>query len=229
MDHKLHHDDLHDHEYTLKSELVHHLPYAIFSVALGLSILSFFTFIARGIFEPIFMHKGFNMLFHSFHFMHLVFAGTGTVVMFRRFSKKVFPAIFLGIFSPIIFCTLSDCVLPYLGGRALGVDMTFHFCLLTELANVIPFLFVGIINGWILSGHHASRQGFYSVFSHAGHILVSALAASFYLVSHGFDLWYKQIGAVFIFLIVAVVIPCTLSDVVVPMSFARSRTKNEKH
>ena len=229
MDHKHNHDDLHNHDDTLKSELVHHLPYAIFSVAFALSILSFVAFIARGFDEPAITNKGFKMLFHSFHFMHLVFAATGTVVMFRRFSHKVFSAFVIGALSPIVFCTLSDSVLPYLGGRALGVNMHFHMCFSTELLNVIPFLVVGIINGWILIGHHSSKQGFYSVFSHAIHILISSLAAAFYLVSHGFTDWHKQIGAVFVFLIIAVVIPCTLSDVVVPMSFARARRKNEKH
>lgn len=222
-------DLLHDHEHTIKGELVHHLPYAIFSVAFALSIVSLFSFIARGFGDPVVMHKGFKMLFHCFHFMHLVFAATGTIVMFRRFSRNVVSALIVGTLSPIIFCTLSDSILPYLGGRALGVDMSFHLCFFTEIVNVIPFLVVGIINGWILSGHHSSKQGFYSVFSHSGHILVSSLAATFYLVAHGFTDWHKQIGAVFIFILIAVVIPCTLSDVVVPMSFARARNKHEKH
>ena len=227
MSHKDH--DFHSHEHTLQSELVHHLPYAIFSVAFALSILSFLTFISRGFGDPTVMNKGYKMLFHAFHFMHLVFAATGTVVMYRRFSKSIGFAILIGIFSPIIFCTLSDSILPYLGGRALGVDMHFHLCFITELKNVIPFLIVGIINGLILSSHHASRQGFYSVFSHAIHIFVSSLAATTYIVAHGFSDWYKQIGAVFIFIIIAVVIPCTLSDVVVPMRFAKARHKDEKH
>jgi len=229
MHHNHDHNDFHNHEHTIKSELVHHLPYAIFGVALALSVLSLFSFIARGFGEPVVMIKGFKMLFHSFHFMHLVFAATGTLVMFRRFSHSVFSALVIGVVSPMVFCTLSDSILPYLGGRALGVDMHFHLCFMTELKNVIPFLVVGIINGWVLSGHHTSKQGFYSVFSHAVHILVSALAATFYLVSHGFFDWHKQIGAVFIFIIIAVVIPCTLSDVVVPLFFAKMRNKHEKH
>lgn len=227
--HSSHSPDFHDHEHTVKGELVHHLPYAIFSVAFALSILSICTFWARGFGDPVVMHKGFKMLFHSFHFMHLVFAATGTIVMFRRFSHNVLWALIIGTLSPVLFCTLSDSVLPYLGGRALGVDMHFHMCFITEIANVIPFLVVGIINGWVLSSHHTSKQGFYSVFSHAIHIFVSSLAATFYLVAHGFTDWYHQIGAVFVFILVAVVIPCTLSDIVVPMAFAKARNKHEKH
>lgn len=220
-----HHDDLHGHEHTLKSELVHHVPYAIFSVAFALSILSLFAFIARGFPDATGTSKGFKMLFHSFHFMHLVFATTGTLIMFRRFSKSVWAAMTIGIISPVFFCTLSDSILPYLGGRALGVTMSFHLCFWTELYNVIPFLVVGLINGWVMSVHHSSRQGFYSVFSHFIHIFVSSLAATFYLVAHGFFDWYKQMGAVFLFIIIAVVIPCTLSDIVVPMFFAKRNKK----
>lgn len=225
MEHHHYEGDLHDHEHTLKQELVHHVPYAISSVAFALSILSLFSFIARGFQDPMIAHKGFKMLFHSFHFMHIVFAATGTIIMFRRFSKSFWAGLAIGIISPAIFCTLSDSVLPYLGGRALGIDMSFHLCFVTELRNVIPFLVAGIINGWVMSGHHSSKQGFYSVFSHFLHIFVSALAATFYLVAHGYADWYKQIGAVFIFIILAVVVPCTLSDVVVPMAFARAHRK----
>ena len=58
---------------------------------------------------------------------------------------------------------------------------------------------------------------------------VSSLASTFYLVAHGFAHWHTQIGLVFLSLIVAVVIPCTLSDLVVPMTFARAGRGNEKH
>jgi len=49
------------------------------------------------------------------------------------------------------------------------------------------------------------------------------LASAFYMVSSGFGDWIDQIGLVFILLIFAVVIPCTLSDVVVPILFAKPR------
>ncbi len=169
------------------------------------------------------------MLFHSFHFMHIVFAATGTVITFRRFNKNLFSSLFVGMWVPVLFCTLSDSILPYLGGRALGVAMSFHLCFFTELSNILPFLFVGILNGFVLSRHGQESQKVYSIFSHFIHIFVSSLASTFYLVAHGFMDWYKDIGFVFLFIIIAVVIPCTLSDVVVPMAYARVAKKNEKH
>jgi ABC-type multidrug transport system fused ATPase/permease subunit len=232
MDHHNHdhdHDHYHDHKHTLQSELFHHLPYAIFSVAFSLIILSFVTLALKNMSQPAVAQKGAQMLFHSFHFMHIVFAATGTIITFRRFCKDLFPALLIGLWSPILFCTLSDSILPYLGGRALGVNMSFHLCFFTELANVLPFLFVGIINGFVMSKHSDENQKVYSIFSHFIHIFVSSLASTFYLVAHGFIDWYASIGFVFLFIIMAVVIPCTLSDVVVPIAYARMARKNEKH
>lgn len=218
--HHHHHEDTYTVTHTIAQELMHHLPYAIFSVAFALLILSFYSAFSIDINGAI-VKKGSKALFHSFHFMHLVFAATGTIITFRRFSKNVFKALVVGIVSPTVFCILSDAVLPYLGGTLLGVTMRFHACFLTEPFSVIPFLAVGIVNGFVMSTHHGSRQGNYSLSSHAVHILVSSLASTFYLISHGFTNWYSSIGNIFLLLIVAVVVPCTLADVVVPMTVAR--------
>ena len=212
------------HQHSIMGELICHLPYAIFSVAFSITVLSFVSYFSFGDSVETLCHKS-DQLFHSFHFMHIVFAATGTLVAFFRFSKNITKALILGIVSPMIFCTLSDSILPYIGGKLLGVDMHFHLCFVTELSNVIPFLIAGIVNGFAISRHYGDRQMLYAVSSHAIHILVSSLASMFYLVAHGCTDWYRIIGMVFIFLIVAVVIPCTLSDVVVPMLFARMGNK----
>ncbi len=211
-------------EHTLLGELICHLPYAIFSVAFGLTLLSFVTYSSYG--EPAgLICKKSDVLFHSFHFMHIVFAATGTLVTFFRYSRNVVKALILGIFSPMIFCTLSDSILPYIGGKMLGIDMHFHLCFITELQNVIPFLFVGIVNGFVMSLHNGDRQWLYAITSHAIHIFISSLASIFYLVANGCTDWYKFIGLIFIYMIGAVVVPCTLSDVVVPLLFARAGTE----
>ena len=107
----------------------------------------------------------------------------------------------------------------------LGVHMHWHVCFITELHNVLPFLFVGILTGLALGYHGKGEQGMYSTFSHFSHILVSSIASTFYLISHGFTDWADSIGYVFIFLVFAVVVPCTCSDVIVPMLFARAHKR----
>lgn len=229
--HKHHHnhhhsDELHGH--SLSGEIMCHLPQAVFSVALALIVLSLVTYFSAGILPKI-ACKSAHMLFHSFHFMHIVFATTGTVVTFCRFSKNILKTVLIGIICPLIFCTLSDVIIPYIGGRLLGVSMHFHICFVSELANIMPFMLIGLINGFAISKHPEVTRGSYAAFSHGVHIFVSSLASSFYLVSHGFTHWYLQIGMVFLFLVIAVVVPCTLSDIVVPIAYARAGRKNEKY
>lgn len=219
----------HHHEHSFKEELLHHLPYAIFSVAIGMIILSLLDYSsAVNSLGQVAKHtacNGYHMLFHSFHFLHILFAATGTIITFSRFSRNLTKAIIVGTISPAIFCMLSDVLLPYLAGRLLGVDMELHICFHRELQNVLPFLAVGILNGLVLRSHHSSMLGIFSLGSHFTHILISSLASLFYMVSHGFDNWYPKMGYVFLFLVVAIVIPCTFSDVIVPMYFARVKKK----
>lgn len=228
-----HYDHDHNHhEHSLKEELLHHLPYAIFSLALGMVILSLLDYSsAAHSIGHIAGHghkhqcSGYHMLFHSFHFLHILFAATGTIITFSRFSKSIGKALLVGTLSPAFFCMLSDVLMPYAAGRLLGVDMELHVCFYRELHNVLPFLAVGVLNGMALRSHHSRMLGVFSLGSHFVHILISSLASLFYMVSHGFDNWYPQMGIVFLVLLVAIVLPCTFSDVIVPMYFAGVKKK----
>jgi len=207
-----------EHHGTILEEFLCHFPYAILSVALSIIALSFLSYFGIKIKES-------RQLFHSFHFLHILFAGTGTVLAFRKFSKSNLGALITGLAVPTIFCTLSDSLLPFLGGWYLGLGMHFHWCFLKHLNIVVPFLVVGVINGFIVGSHQSSMRLYYSAGSHFLHIFVSSLASILYLVSYGFADWSSSIGFVFLFLIGAVLVPCTLSDLVVPMYFARYEAK----
>lgn len=211
-----------EHHHTVKEELLCHLPYAIFSVALSLMFLSFMSNLSdlggssgHG-HDSIAYH-----LFHNFHYLHLLFAGTGTILMFRKYSKNTILGLIVGITVPAVFCTLSDAILPYLGGQLVHLDMHFHWCFIYHLDTVLPFLLVGILNGWVMSQHEKSRQLFYSIGFHFFHIFISSMASILYLISFGFQNWSDHMSFVFLYIIVAVLIPCTLADIVVPIFFAR--------
>jgi hypothetical protein len=223
------HEVMH-HKHTLYDELACHLPYAVFSVALSLIFLSVLEFIGIGK-DPKQLKCLWDQLFHNFHFVHIVFAAIGTLITFFRYSKDLVRGVIVGFFSATFFCILSDIVLPYIGGQLLGIHMHLHVCFLYELKNVLPFLFVGLFTGVVMRSHALEVRGYFSIWSHFAHIFVSALASSFYLVSHGFDNWALKIGYVFLVLLLSVVIPCTLSDIVIPMTLARTKLgkKDEKH
>lgn len=210
---------------ALWHELVEHLPYALIAVASGLGLLSFFTVFAFDTMTPAMVHKSADILFHNFHFMHIAFAATGVMVTFLRFSKNLFKGLLVGAVTTITFCLLSDVIVPYFGGNLLGVHMHFHFCFIDEIVNVAPFLFVGLLIGSILGmysphDHHKHDHDHHSVLFHTLHILTSTFASIFYLIAHGFVAWYAHIGMVFLITLVAVVLPCTLSDLVAPIFFA---------
>lgn len=215
--------DIH-HKHSTYDELACHLPYAVFSVALSLIFLSIMGFIGVGK-DPASLRCLWDQLFHNFHFVHIVFASVGTLITFFRFSTNLVRGLIVGFFSASLFCILSDVVLPYIGGQLLGVHMHLHVCFIYELKNVLPFLFVGLLTGVVMRSHQLEVRGYFSLWSHFAHIFISALASSFYLVSHGFENWASQIGYVFLVLLLSVVIPCTLSDIVIPMTLAKSGKK----
>jgi hypothetical protein len=220
------HNHNHDgHGHGIVEELLHHIPYAIIAVALSMIVLSFLSYSGN--------EEGVNtvmtyLLFHNFHFLHILFAGTGTMLTFKKHSKSTLFGIILSTIIPILFCTLSDALLPFLGGKLLGLEMELHWCLLHHLQTILPFLFVGVFNGWIMSMHMPTSHLFYSVGSHFAHIFISSMASILYLVSFGFDYWWIQMGFVFVYMILVVLIPCTLTDIVVPSLFGRIKTKRRK-
>ncbi len=221
------HHTHHDHVGSLRQELICHFPYAAFSLALGFVILSLIHLLTSSTPYAYDLARSYHILFHSFHYLHLIFAVTGTAVMFFRFSNNVVAGMIVSLIAPAIFCTLSDVALPALAGNLLGVYMPVHICFtqFADLINLTPFMLVGLINGWMIRSHSENALGFISLISHFIHILISSLAALFYMVSYGFTQWHSMMGILLIFLLVAVVIPCTLSDIVVPLYFARRKAR----
>lgn len=204
----------------LWEEIQGHLPYAIFSVATALIFLSLITSSDANTNQAV-TYK----LFHNFHFIHLLFAATGTMLMFRRFSNSVWLGLLVGFFVPAVFCTISDAFLPYLGGKLINLDMEFHWCFITHLDTVLPFLLAGMLNGWLMSRNNVNKLQSYSFGFHFSHIFVSSMAAVLYLVSFGFYDWWHKMGFVFSYLILAVLIPCTMSDIIMPMLFAKIKSR----
>ncbi len=221
------------HEACLREELLHHFPYAVFSVAIGFVVLALVSVIGLGLTaDAQVMRSGYHVLFHSFHYLHLVFAVTGTCITFLRFSSSLLRCIAVSLLAPALFCTLSDVALPALVGQLLGGEMDVHICFFSprDLLNTLPFMGAGLLAGFSIAGHYRPFLNIVSMGAHFAHILISSLAAIFYMVSNGFEEWFTMMGPLFFLLILAVVVPCTISDVIVPMYFARRSCEcDERH
>jgi hypothetical protein len=211
-----HHDSVYD-------AIMCHLPYAVFSVALSLLCLSLIMYSQDA--GPVTSRHA-HRLFHTLHLMHILFAGTGVVLTFRKYSQSLWKTFAIGLVVPAVFCTLSDAIMPYFGGCLLNLDMKLHWCFISHTSTVMTFLLAGIFNGIILSAHSASRYIYYSLGSHFVHIFISALASTFYFVSFGLEKWWHHLGFLFGFLVLAVVVPCTLADLVVPMLCGKMSAHN---
>lgn len=200
---------------SLMHELLCHFPYAVFAVTLS---LVFLTLLGFGHNQT---HAQLHALFHTLHFLHILFASTGTVLVFLKYGGRMWAALGVGMIVPAFFCTLSDAIMPYFGGVICGIPMKFHFCFRDHFSTILLFLVVGVVNGIVMSFHDEEGQKRYASTAHFLHIFISAFASTVYMISHGFSDWYHHMTFVFCFLLLAVLIPCTLADVVVPALFGK--------
>lgn len=203
----------------IAEELQEHLPYAILSVAIALAILGMLTFVAV-LLEAANFAKAAKSLFHVFHPLHMLFSATATAAMFWRHERRLFKAMIIGLVGAAGICGLSDIVIPYISGFLLGVKMELHICLIHHPMLVVPFLISGIFVGLIVptSTHRAT------IFTHSAHVLVSSVASVLYLVSFGLSGWVEVGGMVFVYMVLAVLLPCCTSDIVFPLLFTESES-----
>jgi hypothetical protein len=215
-------------------ELKHHLPYSVFFTAAGITLAGILMYVAivAGGAEPeeieehvqleqvhtygeggTVFERGSTAVFHIFHPIHVLFSAMATTAMFWRYDRKVARAIIVGILGAVVVCGISDIMLPYLSGLLLGARMHLHICILQHPGMIAPFLLVGVGVGLVA----ASAIERSTIYSHSAHVFVSSTASLFYLVAFGLSRWVDAIGYVFMVVVVAVMLPCCISDIVFPL------------
>jgi len=198
----------------IASELKHHIPFTALGAASGIIIMAIIVLTNIPL-------QWSQAAFHIFHPLHVVLSALATTAMYRKYSgRKIWAAILIGYAGSIGIATLSDAIIPYLGGALLGVEMEFH----------IPFIeteempFIGI-QTWILV-NSAALVGIIigylrptTKFPHSGHVFLSTWASLFYFTAFGIARWIPLLPFVFLFLFLAVWLPCCISDIVFPLLF----------
>jgi len=236
----------------LYTELVNHLPFSVSAVAIGLTVAGLICFITPmgqlesangahaehaltdGVAEDHVEHAGrcehaghnhdnpFQDLFHLFHPLHMLFSAAATTAMFWRYERRVLKATIIGLVGAIGVCGLSDIVVPQLSLILLGKPMPWHICVIQHPEMVLPFAIVGIAVGLAASGSVRSS----TFFSHSLHVFSSTMASIFYLIGPFGRLgWIDSLGLVFLFIIIAVMVPCCLSDIVFPLFLIKGAQK----
>lgn len=160
------------------------------------------------------MHSPNILFFHLFHPAHMFFSAAATTAMFQRYDRRLLKAIIIGLIGAIGVCGVSDIVMPQVSLWMLRIITPWHICVWEHPGLVLPFAALGVLVGlWAAGGVIHS-----TFFSHSLHVFASTMASIFYMVGPmGMVDWVDRIGAVFFFVVIAVMIPCCVSDIVFPV------------
>jgi len=169
--------------------------------------------------------------FYTLHPIHIILSAMATTAMYKKYSRgKIWLLILIGYTGSIGIATLSDAVIPYLGGALLNIEMEFHVPFIeTEKMPVIGIAKWQLINSAALAGIILGHWKQVTKFPHYGHVLLSTWASLFYFTAFGTAYWIPLLGFIFLFLFLAVWIPCCLSDIVFPLLFVRKEQGVPSH
>jgi len=203
-------------------ELWHHIPYTAAGAITGILAM---VIISR-------LNVSDNVseaLFYTFHPLHLLLSAIVTTALYRKHRKSPFwltiPLCYLG---PVIIGTLSDAVIPFIEGNTVNITVSFELPFI-ETAKM-PFIGIPewiIVNGAVLLGIGIGYFKPNTRFPHLWHILISTWATLLYFSAFGTVEWLSRLPTLFIFLFLAVWIPCVFSDIVFPLLIAGKEHDHE--
>jgi len=157
-----------------------------------------------------------NTIFYTLHPLHVLLSALVTTAMYMRYKKgKIWVAILIGWTGSIGVATISDAIIPYLGGSLLHAQMEFH----------VPFIEEWWINFLALGGIAIGYWRQTTKIPHFGHVLLSTWASLFYIMAFGKADWIPLLPFIFLFLFLAVWLPCCTSDIIYPLLFVRKESE----
>jgi hypothetical protein len=190
----------------ISKELARHAPFTAFGAITGIVIMVAIIFgdVPSGISHA---------LFYTLHPVHVVLSALVTTTIYKLHGgSKLWAAISIGYTGSIGIATISDSVIPYLGGALLHIKMGIHIGFIEKWWLVNPMAFLGIAIGYWRPT---------TKFPHAKHVLLSTWASLFYFTAFGVADWLPVLPVIFLFLFLSVWAPCCLSDIVYPLLFVR--------
>lgn len=188
----------------LLHELKHHLPFTIIATLIGIISLIFIKYILTSSFEE----EAFELL----HPLHVIFSGMVSAGIFYKYKNNIPQALIVGTVSSILIGSLSDILLPFLGATALFLNPEFHLPIIEK-----PI----IILSAALFGSFIGIKAKITKLPHTFHVLLSVFASLFYLTAFtpNLSLIYLTISSIII--VIAVIIPCCISDIIFPFIFLK--------
>ena len=189
-------------------ELRHHGPFTAFATVIAILIALFLTKYGINVAEE---------SFEIFHPLHVIASAIVTSAMFYKFKKNVIKGILVGVSGAIIIGSLSDVILPFLGGLIFALKPSFHLPIIEEPLMILGAAFLGAAIG-IISG--------FTRVPHFIHVFLSIFASMFYLLAYSTTLGFFGLAATLLIVFIAVLIPCCMSDIIFPFLFIGEKIKH---
>lgn len=170
-------------------------------------------------------------VFHILHPLHVVVSAMATTAMFRKYgSKSIWAGILVGYLGSIGIASISDAFIPYLGGSMLGLDIEFHIPFIeTEEMHLLGIPTWIVINTSAILGIGLGYLKSSTWIPHLSHVLLSTWASLFYFIAFSVAEWLPLLPFIFLFLFLAVWLPCCISDIIFPLLFSGGKELPHHH
>ena len=202
-------------------ELWHHAPFTAVGAVIGIVVMAVISLCDT----PTNVSEA---LFFTFHPLHVVFSALVTTALYRKQKgHKLWAVVIIGYVGSVGIATISDAVIPFLEGSSLKINMGFHLPFLeTEKMPFIELPKWLIVN---LAAFIGIAIGFFrpnTKLPHMGHVLLSTWASlfGFTAFASGDTNWLPLLPVIFVFLFLAVWIPCCVSDIVFPLLWVKGES-----
>ncbi len=198
---------------VILTELKAHAPFTLFGALTGIILMLVFRNI---------QHETSERLFYIFHPAHVVLSAIVTAAIFKLHTKRphFLIVLLIGYFGSLGIATVSDSLIPYAGEVLLGLHAHSHIGFIEGWYIVNPAAILGVLIAYLWPK---------TKFPHSGHVLLSTWASLFHiLMALQGNISFLSGIVIFVFLFIAVLLPCCFSDIVFPLLFIKS-AENVSH
>jgi len=195
---------------AILEQLKNHAPYTALGAVTGIIIMVIVVVgkIPVGVSQTI---------FYSLHPIHILLSAVATTSIYMKYrSEKIWMVVLVGWTGSLGIATISDAIIPYFGAVLLDVPIEFH----------VPFIEKWWLNLLAIAGVIIGYKKQTTKIPHFGHVLLSTWASLFYFSAFGLADWIPLLPFIFLFLFIAVWIPCCTSDIIYPLLFIRKNSNS---
>ncbi len=202
----------------ISKELKIHAPFTLFGAITGIIVMVLFQKTPA---------KAAHNIFYILHPIHVVLSAFVTASIYelhtcgrgphRKGECNLWILLIIGYAGSIGIATISDSLIPYLGETLLNMpNRGIHIGFIEKWWLINPLALLGVTIAYFRPR---------TKFPHAGHVLLSTWASLFHIImAIGRESLHLFVYvAIFVFLFLAVWIPCCISDIVFPLLFVKER------